>query len=116
MILHLTQGYEAIIDEADWPRVSRRRWHVHFCRGMLPYARCSYGGWKVFLGRFLLNPPADMEVDHKNGNTLDYRRSNIEVVTPLINMQRMHERQKLIRAGDFKVEKLTSIRQDDIPF
>lgn len=41
--------------------------------------------FKVALGRILMNPPADMEVDHINLDPLDNRRSNLRVVTRAMN-------------------------------
>jgi HNH endonuclease len=118
MILYLTQGYQAEIDEADWARVSIRRWHVHFNRGGSPYARASIGGWKVYLGRFLLEPPKDMDVDHINGNTLDYRRANLEIVTPLENIHRRDLRRadKLAAFRGINVDTVKLHSVEEIPF
>ncbi len=79
--------HEILVDEADFEIVSafRGTWYAHK-RGNTFYAqtciRDANGKRKIVLmHRVLLNPPADMQVDHKNHNGLDNRRENIRIVT-----------------------------------
>ena len=40
---------------------------------------------RVYLTRFLMNPPPGMQVDHINGNRMCFMKSNLRVVTPSQN-------------------------------
>lgn len=94
-VVPLTKGYVAVIDLADWPRVRKHKWHVHFSRGKrrenrmpLPYARATVKGKKIYLHNFMTGATKPFQTDHKNHCTLDCRRSNLEVVTHVVNQQR----------------------------
>lgn len=55
-VFELTQGFVAVIDLADWPRVRKHSWHVHKSTGSKrkigqPYARACINGKKVYLQR-----------------------------------------------------------------
>lgn len=80
----LSQGKYALIDDKDFLAVSRYKWHVIF-NGNNWYARrhtkVSEGGRRKgqYLHRFLVG---DWKmIDHRNGNTLDYRRCNLRDCT-----------------------------------
>jgi hypothetical protein len=97
MVVELSGGYAAIIDRHDWRRVKRHSWHVHVSRGAgrkegQPYARTNIKGKKVYLHRFVLDAPPELHVDHKNHQTLDCRRINLEQVTHAENMRRRRPR------------------------
>jgi len=81
--IQLTRGYVALVDDEDYELVSQYNWSVsiknHTC-----YARSRLGkadNPDTLLHRFLLNAPAGVEVDHKDGNGLNCQRSNIRLAT-----------------------------------
>ncbi len=84
----LTQNQVAIIDDEDYERVSKYKWCA---QKIVQKWRTFYYAKRAFkqdgkhttihLHRFLMNPPPGMQVDHKNGNTLDNRRSNLRLAT-----------------------------------
>jgi len=80
----LTRGYVAIVDDDDFDEVSQYKWHA-VTKGGFPYAVRGVGKrpnrGKVSLHRVLLNAPDGMEVDHRNGDTLDCRRENLRLAT-----------------------------------
>lgn len=81
MELTLPSGTTVLIDEADYPRVSARKWHTYICQGKL-YVRSQLSrGRYVKLHRFILDAKPGEIVDHINGNRQDNRRSNLRIVT-----------------------------------
>jgi len=66
----------ALVDKEDFSYVGFRRWHLS-----AGYAARWLGDNLIFLHRELMNAPNDREVDHKNGDILDNRRSNLRLVT-----------------------------------
>lgn len=66
-------GGSVLVDEVDAPLVESRQWSLV---GGYPTSRRQY------LHRLLCPVPAGVEVDHRNGNRLDCRRSNLRPATP----------------------------------
>lgn len=97
-IIPLAGGrYVAVISAADFRRVNRYSWHVHVSKGTKrkpgqPYARATINGRKTYLHRFIMSAPEYMHVDHKNHQTLDCRRENLEVVTHHENQKRRRKK------------------------
>lgn len=75
----LTQGKVAIVDNRDYPKLARHKW----CAGR--YGDNFYAlrdnGRVVGMHRVILKAPAGPEVDHRNHNGLDNRRSNLRLCT-----------------------------------
>ncbi len=95
--LRLSNGFIAIIDAEDLLKISRWHWHARYCKPDRYAARTKTIGSRkdgsrktiaIYLHRFLLGAPADLQVDHKNGDTLDNRKRNLELVTPSENLAR----------------------------
>lgn len=81
----------AEIDDADYDFVKGYKWAATK-RGFKLYVRGSVNGRDVLLHRFLMGEPAGMCVDHRNGDTLDNRRSsNLRVCTKGQNTSFAHE-------------------------
>ena len=76
----LTKGLFAIVDAADYERVSRYKWCATGS-GCRAYACRSVNGKQLSMHRFLMNPSKGMVVDHIDGNRLNNRRSNLRVCT-----------------------------------
>lgn len=73
----LTQGRWALVDESDYPEVSRRSW----CWSRAKYGEGYAKSNRVFLHHFLIGKVNGRKIDHANRNTLDNRRSNLRVAT-----------------------------------
>lgn len=94
VIHHKTHGTKIVlIDDEDFPRVSRYRWKImkNIYSGIF-YARRNIWGagrGQVILHRYILGLRFgdNKVVDHINGDGLDNRRSNIRVVTRRENMR-----------------------------
>ena len=80
----LSKGLVALVDDADAERVTRFKWHA-VRRGRVVHAmrtaKRDGGRATVYLHRWLLDAPAGLEVDHRNGNGLDNRRENLRLCT-----------------------------------
>ena len=78
----LTQGQTAIVDAADYERVSQFRWYaVKDGKTFYAYARANRYS-PISMHRFILElNQHDLEVDHINGNGLDNRRANMRLAT-----------------------------------
>jgi hypothetical protein len=85
----LTRGMVAIVDAADYEWLSQWNWFAHHMHDHLFYAaRNQRVGDKfttVHMHAMLIKVPLGHLPDHKNGNTLDNRRENLRIATPLQN-------------------------------
>ena len=89
--IKLTRGKSAIIDAADYRKVSEHKWYT--CPDMNTwYAMTEIKGKSVQLHRFLMQPKKDQEADHINGNGLDNRRCNLRFATHAENQHNSRKR------------------------
>ena len=81
----LSQGKFALIDEADFERVSVFNWFLSqgYAKTHDPTKRRE----KITLDRFILDPPEGMEPDHIDRNPLNCRRGNLRSIPHLENMR-----------------------------
>lgn len=76
----LTRGKTALIDAADYTLLKGRRWSARNNKNNW-YAVSRTGGTHISMHRLLLPTKSPKIVDHKNGNGLDNRRSNLREAT-----------------------------------
>lgn len=96
----LTKGRVAVVDEEDYEELSRWKWHVVKSRNGREYAArraatCEAGERKqITMHRQILGPPPSHAplVDHKDGNGLNNRRSNLRCATSQQNNQNKSRR------------------------
>lgn len=85
----LTKGYEAVIDAADVHLVEGWSWYALIKQRTVYACRSDYSDGrlrKVRMHRALMAAQDGFEVDHRNGNGLDNRRSsNLRLATPAQN-------------------------------
>lgn len=85
-IVLLTQGYETIVDDEDFERVSKWRWKILKANGLLYAARTDKkNNTTVLMHRLIAGAPAGKIVDHKNHNGLDNRKENLRITTQGMN-------------------------------
>lgn len=72
----LTRGKVARIDDEDFERVNAHKWYAE-PRGRCWYARARINGKLVYMHRFILGGPNDVETDHIDGDGLTNCRSNL---------------------------------------
>lgn len=81
----LTQNRVALIDKIDYPRVSQYKWCVSNHRNT-SYAQAWINGKAIKMHSFIFGKRKGKEIDHKNGNGLDNRRSNLRFGTHSQNL------------------------------
>ncbi len=77
----LSRGQRAVIDKSDAENVAKHRWVAQPASMGGFYAATHIEGKTTYLHRFLLDAPMGMYVDHINHDTLDNRRSNLNLCT-----------------------------------
>lgn len=94
-IIPLTKGYKAIVDDEDYEKVSQYKWYANIKNDYsTPYAyRKQWISEKkkyisIAMHRFVFGLVTGyLDVDHRNGNTLDNRKENLRVATHQDNMR-----------------------------
>jgi hypothetical protein len=84
--LHGKSGLSALVDDADYLALSKYKWYL----GTKGYViRNEYLGdgknTTVRMARAVMGFPVALQVDHRNRNKLDNRRSNLRAVTNGVN-------------------------------
>jgi hypothetical protein len=86
--INTPSGVVGLVDDADASIVQGYLWHEHrvksgtYLRG---YEKGHRKRGLIYLHRLFCDPPASMEIDHKNRNGLDNRRSNLRIVNRTYN-------------------------------
>lgn len=82
---HLTKGKTAIVNLEDWPQVQEMAWYAKQGKAGVWYAANKIRQRVTYLHRLLM-PQAKL-IDHRNGDGLDNRRSNLRECTQNQNCQ-----------------------------
>ena len=72
--------YTLLIDRRDLALYRAHRWQRH-TKGLIRYTGPHKGKGSVLLHRAILDLPPDLYLVFRNGNPLDVRRANMEVIT-----------------------------------
>lgn len=80
--ISLTKNKIALIDDQDYPLVKEYSWHAYYS----PHNQEWYGATKIgdrtiYMHRFIMDAPSNVEVDHINRNGLDNRRANLRLAS-----------------------------------
>lgn len=82
----LTQNQVALVDDEDYERLSQFKWHAHYkplANRFIAQRHLPQQGMSrpiTTMHREILGPiPDGQEIDHKNRDTLDNRRSNLRI-------------------------------------
>lgn len=95
--IQLTQGKFTIVDDEDYPELSKHKWcakksaaNWYAVRGV--WDKAAQTTRIVRMHRVILGYDGRKEVHHKNGDSLDNQRQNIEIKTKKANLQEMNSR------------------------
>jgi hypothetical protein len=92
-LIPLTQGKFAIVDEEDYPELSRHTWHLNSCnKGPVQYAARTSKGKAILMHRFLTNAPKDLCVDHIDHNGLNNTKRNLRLCTHAQNQKNIRSK------------------------
>lgn len=72
----ITKGW-AKIDLDDIEKIKDHKWSF----ATSGYTSTGKASNRLYMHRFIMNPPSNMQVDHINGDKLDNRKSNLRVCT-----------------------------------
>lgn len=82
--IRLTKGFIAIVDEEDYEYLNNFKWRALEVNGFVYAVRSDRGkgDWKknLFMHRELMKADEDVMVIHKNGDGLDNRKDNLEII------------------------------------
>lgn len=77
--ISLTKGFEALVDDSDFAILDQWKWRVMESKGHRYAVRQDRAKKSVLMHRFLLNPKATQQVDHRDRNGLNNQRENLRV-------------------------------------
>lgn len=83
-LISLSMGRVAIVDAEDYEWLSKHRWFCHKQIDGRLYAQrqgLHRRAKKIIMHIEIMNPPPGLLVDHKDGNGLNNRRSNLRLAT-----------------------------------
>ncbi|MCJ2039832.1 HNH endonuclease [Methylobacterium sp. J-059] len=82
------RGLFAIVDDADLPLVIGHKWRAHRVKGShTVYAKTWTRNGTIFMHHLIVGRRRGKEVDHRDGNGLNNRRTNLRHVTHQENLQ-----------------------------
>ncbi len=84
--IELTRGYVAVVDDEDYPWLSRFKWSAR-PSGRTCYAQRKSNSKMVAMHQLLVEITNGQEIDHRDGNGLNNRRKNLRAATRRQNSQ-----------------------------
>ena len=95
--ISLTRGYVALVDDEDQERLARFKWYASDRRARNVYAVRTVSNpapgqpSRIYMHRQVMTASLGQFVDHKNGDALDNRKSNLRFCS---STQNTHNRRK----------------------
>ena len=90
----LNNGETTLVDDNDFDYLNKWVWHVNI-KGYVERSTWARGKGRtttIRMQRVIMNPPANLQVDHINGNKLDNRQSNLRLATNSQNQANTNKR------------------------
>lgn len=88
----------AIVDDADVATIAEHRWFTYRI-GRTHYAMATHQGERIYMHRLIMGNPYG-EVDHRNNDGLNNRRSNLRVAPHALNLA--NQRPQVGRSSRYK--------------
>jgi hypothetical protein len=96
--IELTRGKQALVSDEDFERLSKIKWHAHHDMTSGLWRACRHvpktRRQTVEMSVDVLGKKEGFVIDHKNRDTLDYRRENLRWATPQQNCRNRIRRNK----------------------
>lgn len=83
----------ALIDDDLYDHLNAYRWQLMGGRSWRRYAATTVHDRTIYMHRLVVNPPAGVLVDHRDGCTLNNQRSNLRLCTNGLNQANSKKRQ-----------------------
>lgn len=86
--IQLTQNQQALVDDEDFERLSKYKWHFNkknYARTNI-YDKDLKKETSIGMHQMIMNTPKGMVTDHINGNGLDNRKENLRICTQANNL------------------------------
>lgn len=80
-ILPLTRGYVTVVDDNVYEWASAHNWYVLITSTGSIYAVRQAGRVTLYLHRLIMQAPAGIDVDHRDGDSLNNCRSNLRLAS-----------------------------------
>ena len=82
----MTQDFFTFVDDEDYCRLNKHKWHVSRSANNW-YARTTIDGKIVYMHRFIMKAESGKVVHHKDGDTMNNQKDNLEVTTQDENLK-----------------------------
>jgi len=79
-VINLDNGKFALVDEEDFIKLNKLKWYaVKRDKTDYTYAHPKKFDNPIAMHRFIMNPPEDKIIDHKDGNGLNNQKNNLRI-------------------------------------
>ena len=86
--IKLTQGKYALVDNEDFKRLNRFKWHVKKDRRKFYAGRHLQDNKQIiYMHREIMNTPKGLQTDHRDGDGLNNRRENLRICSHQTNQR-----------------------------
>lgn len=104
MVVPLTRGKVALIDDASWPEVSQYKWSFDG-RYACTCVRAGEKYKKTYMHHLIVKREPGMLIDHINMDRLDNRLSNLRIGNKSQNAANMRARGKNLKGTSWNIDK-----------